>query len=257
MFLRSRFRRTPGFPIPIPSETSSTTGQKNSNRWKQKSGFKSFRNFGSLFRLNSKQEDVEEEAVKPQMHQEPSILRPYNPALPSAAYLGLPAHSDSTTTSTGVSTDACSLTTSSNFLSAADSPSLESLNNASGGADDIYHSPGIEGTEAMDSQFQDSLASSLAYSSSHFSTMSSRTSQDCSNSPTLFLLGGSPSHRTVDRDRTLVAPPNTSQEDPDPFTLYAYYTEQKGDPDTVDQIQKDIHRQFPFHELFCSKNQSG
>ncbi|VDD77791.1 unnamed protein product [Mesocestoides corti] len=197
--------------------------------------------------------------------------------MPSAAYLGisinggagLPQQSDSTTTSTGVSTDAYSLTTSSNFFSAAES-SVESLRISGGNCPvDSSNSHSSVPRVCPNRLFVNDDEASPA--SSHFSTLSSHLSSSDGGvgsvdvddiSPPLSLLGASADNRPASsaaaakaREGTLVAPVNSHQ--PDPFALYASYAEKEGDPATCDQIRKDIHRQFPFHELFCSKNSGG
>jgi hypothetical protein len=39
--------------------------------------------------------------------------------------------------------------------------------------------------------------------------------------------------------------------------LYARLVEQEGDPRWIDDIRKDLHRQFPFHEMFASEEGVG
>ncbi|KAH9285469.1 TBC1 domain family member 10A [Echinococcus granulosus] len=222
--------------------------------------------------------------------------RTYSAALPSAAYLGIaisnnnggeagggdegggggrgggpkPSDSTTTTTSTGVSMDAYSLTNSSNFFSVAES-SAESLR-ASGAADSSLNSPAL----ALHSRLflDDGCGGEASPISSRFSTLSStnRSSDGIdvdadntgdSSSPPLSLLmlrdqhilGASSAAAAKEREATLVAPASSSP--PDPYVLYASYAAREGDPATCDQIRKDIHRQFPFHELFCSKNSCG
>uniref|UniRef100_A0A0X3NJ89 TBC1 domain family member 10A n=2 Tax=Schistocephalus solidus TaxID=70667 RepID=A0A0X3NJ89_SCHSO len=98
-------------------------------------------------------------------------------------------------------------------------------------------------------------SASTAYSS-HFSTMSSRASS--TSSPPLSLQSSDqpPTMAVVDRDRTLVAPVGANLSG-DFSALYEHYVAMPGDPACNDQIQKDIHRQFPFHELFCDRNSHG
>ncbi|KAL5967451.1 TBC1 domain family member 10B [Taenia solium] len=222
--------------------------------------------------------------------------RTYSAALPSAAYLGIaignnnvigaggggesgnresggcpqPSDSTTTTTSTGVSVDAYSLTTSSNFFSAAES-SAENLR-ASGAVDpSLLNSPAL----ALHNRLfpDDGCGGEASPISSQFSTLSStnRSSDGIdvdadntgdSSSPPLSLLmlrdqylPGVSVTAAKEREATLVASASCSP--PDPYVLYAAYAAQEGDPATCDQIRKDIHRQFPFHELFCSKNSCG
>ncbi|VDM32932.1 unnamed protein product [Hydatigera taeniaeformis] len=223
--------------------------------------------------------------------------RTYSAALPSAAYLGIPisnnngggagggggsgsreggrgpqpSDSTTTTTSTGVSMDAYSLTTSSNFFLTAES-SAESLR-ASGVVDSsLLNSPALASHNHL--FIDDGCCGEASPISSQFSTLSStnRSSDGIdvdadntgdSSSPPLSLLmlrdqhlpGAASIAAAKEREATLVAPASCSL--PDPYVLYAAYAAQEGDPVTCDQIRKDIHRQFPFHELFCSKNSCG
>ncbi|VUZ42113.1 unnamed protein product, partial [Hymenolepis diminuta] len=190
-----------------------------------------------------------------------------------------PSDSTTTTTSTGVSTDAYS--TSSNFFSAAES-SAESLRVSSGAADSsLLNSPALALHDhrrlfAIDNSGVGGLEDEASPISSHFSTLSSthRSSIDGlnidvdgeSSSPPLSLsLGMRGEHQrrlavaaAKDREATLIAPNSTTGDQVfDPYVQYEVYAAQEGDPATCDQIGKDIHRQFPFHELFCSKNSGG
>nr|CDS28478.1 TBC1 domain family 0B [Hymenolepis microstoma] len=189
-----------------------------------------------------------------------------------------PSDSTTTTTSTGVSTDAYS--TSSNFFSAAES-SAENLRVFSGAPDSsLLNSPALALHNHRRLFATDNggggLEDEASPVSSHFSTLSSshRSSIDGididvdreSSSPQLSLsLGMRGEHQqrlavasAKDREATLVAPNSTTGDQVfDPYVQYEVYAAQEGDPATCEQIGKDIHRQFPFHELFCSKNSGG
>lgn len=110
--------------------------------------------------------------------------------------------------------------------------------------------------------------------SSHFSTLSSThrsfdgididVDGDSSSPPLSLSLGIHDNQHKLtmaaarDREATLVAPNSTTSDQyMDPYMQYAIYSAQEGDPATCEQIGKDIHRQFPFHELFRSKNSGG
>lgn len=274
--------------------------------------FSGLPNFGSLFRLNQRNQENDVASRKADNKSRASVTittsyplqanvsttcnsnansqqRAYDAVLPSPGFLGLPGDSVGTCYSQEESMDTNSLAASSSrFYSAdgvSDTGSIQSLSftgageqllpqdgdmdtSVDGAAMTMLNGlpPIVPTSASLDrrkrlrgqrERFLTPLNPNGGADSPSLSIVSSSTSQASSFSPLTSLLSRSPADEETEvaRDSTLVPPNADIQEDP--YSLYDEYLRMSGDPNTCDQIEKDIHRQFPFHELFCQKKTHG